>query len=281
MMLRRTLLTALLAVTQARAETPEPFAALERMHGGRLGVAVLDTGTGRRMGHRGDEIFPLCSTFKFLLTACVLTRVDRGLDRLDRRIIFSRHDLLAHAPVTQVHVGVPGMTLQTLCEAVMTYSDNTAANLLLGSVGGPAGVTAYARTLGDRVTRLDRIEPGLNEVGPGDVRDTTSPDAMLDNMRKIALGDALSAASRGHIIAWLMANSTGDARLRAGVPKLWRVGDKTGTGPAINNAVNDIAVIWPPQRAPLIVAAYYAFSPALQAEREMVLAQVARSATKL
>jgi beta-lactamase class A len=163
----------------------------------------------------------------------------------------------------------------------MTYSDNTAANLLLASVGGPAAITAYARLLGDRVTRLDRIELEMNEVGPGDPRDTTSPDAMLENVRNIVLGNALSLASRERMIAWLLANTTGDDRLRAGVPKLWRVGDKTGTGPAINNAVNDIAVIWPPHRAPLIVTAYYAFSSAPPAARERVLAKVAAFAIKV
>jgi beta-lactamase class A len=111
------------------------------------------------------------------------------------------------------------MTLAALCEATMTLSDNTAGNLVLKAIGGPAGFTAFARALGDPVTRLDRWEPGLNEARPGDPRDTTSPDAMAANLQRLALGDALSPRSRDRLVAWLVANTTGDARLRAGAPK--------------------------------------------------------------
>ena len=159
----------------------------------------------------------------------------------------------------------------------MTLSDNSAANLLLDSFGGPAGLTAYARSLGDKITRFDRRETQLNEATPGDPRDTTAPVVMLENMHKIILGNALSASSRKQLIAWILANKTGDKRLRAGVPKGWRVGDKTGTGD--HNATNDIAVIWPPGRAPIIVTAYYTESPAPIGEREAVLAEVGRLVT--
>lgn len=250
------------------------LAGLERRHGGRLGVAILDTGNGRRINHRGEQRFPLLSTFKLLAAALVLARVDRGEERLDRRIVFDRDDLVAYSPVTERHVGAPGMTLAELCDAAITASDNTAGNLLLASFGGPRTLTAFARTLGDGVTRLDRIETALNEAAPGDPRDTTTPASMLANMHRLLLGDALSAASRARLVAWLLANTTGDQRLRAGLPADWRIGDKTGASD--NGASNDVAIVWPPGRSPLLVAAYYAESPATPQQRNAVLAEVGR-----
>ena len=257
--------------------TPGPaaqLAALERRYGGRLGVAILDARSGRRINHRGEERFPMCSTFKWLAAALVLSRVDRGVERLDRRIVFGRDALVTHSPVTEQHVGKPGMTLAALCHAAITLSDNTAANLLLASFGGPAGLTAFARSLGDTRTRLDRIETALNEAIPGDPRDTTTPAMMLADMRVLLLGDALSAASRRQLIDWLVANKTGDERLRAGFPPDWRVGDKTGT--SNNGITNDVAIAWPPGRSPLLVAAYYDSRDATTEQRNAVLADVGR-----
>ena len=171
------------------------------------------------------------------------------------------------------------MTVGELCEAALTLSDNTAANMMLESLGGPANLTEFARSLGDGVTRLDRIETGLNEAKPGDPRDTTSPAAMADNLRKILLGDALSASSRYQLANWIVANKTGDKRIRAGIPKGWRVGDKTGSGG--NAETNDIAVLWPPGRAPIIVTAYFAESPASDEARNTVLAEVGRLAATI
>jgi beta-lactamase class A len=250
------------------------FGDLERRHGGRLGVAVLDTGTGQRMAHRADERFALASTFKALAAAFVLARCDRGEERLDRRIVFAQQDLVTYSPTTEKHVGGVGMTLAALCEAAVTLSDNTAGNLLLASFGGPAGLTAHLRALGDDTSRLDRIETALNEATPGDPRDTTTPAAMLETMRKLLVGEALSPGSREQLVAWLVANKTGDARLRAGMPPGWRVGDKTGTGG--HGSTNDIAIVWPPGRAPILVAAYYAESEASDADRSAVLADVGR-----
>jgi beta-lactamase class A len=250
---------------------------LEDRSGGRLGVAALDLESGQRIVYRGDERFAMCSTFKFLAVAFVLERVDRGEERLDRRITFSTQDLVAYSPVTKNHAGGRGITIEELCDAAMIISDNTAANLLLASFGGPAALTSYVRSLGDSVTRLDRIEPDLNEATPGDPRDTTTPSAMLGNIRQILLGDRLSARSREQLAAWLVASKTGASRLRAGLPKHWRVGDKTGTGE--RGATNDIAVAWPPDRHPIILSAYYAGSTASVEERSAVLADVARIVT--
>jgi Beta-lactamase class A len=255
------------------------LAALERRHGGRLGVAILDTGNGCRIVHRADERFLMCSTFKLLAVATVLARVDRGAERLDRRIVFGREAVLAYAPVTSHRVGAPGMTVAELCEAAITVSDNTAANLLLASMGGPAAVTAYARSLGDPVTRLDRIEPELNIASPGDTRDTTTPAAMLADLQALLLGDALSPASRGRLLEWLRATSTGTEQLRACLPAGWQAGDKTGSG--AQRETNDIAIIWPPQRKPLLVTAYYAGSSADADERHAVLAAVGRIAASI
>ena len=277
---RSALAAALLAVSggaprRAWAED-SAFRALERRHGGRLGVAVLDTGSGRRMAHRPDERFAMASTFKFLAAAFVLARCDKGEERLQRRIAFAQQDLVTYSPITEKHIGQGGMTMAELCEAAVTLSDNTAANLLLASFGGPAGLTAYVRSLGDDTARLDRIETALNEATPGDPRDTTTPAAMLGTMQKLLVGEALSRASREQLIAWLVANKTGDQRLRAGVPQGWRVGDKTGTGG--HGATNDIGILWPPGRAPILVAAYFAEAQASDAERSAVLAEVGRIA---
>jgi beta-lactamase class A len=252
--------------------------ALEAKSGGRLGVAVLDLASGRRIGYRAGERFAMCSTFKFLAAALVLARVDRREEHLDRRIVFSEKDLVPGAPVTKDRVGT-GMTLAELCEAALTRSDNTAANLLLESFGGPPSLTAYARSLNDLETRLDRVEPALNEASPGDPRDTTTPQAMLENLRKLVLGDALAEASRAQLTAWLVANKTGDARLRAGLPTGWRVGDKTGSGG--HGATNDIAVIWRSDGTPIIVVVYFAESPASDDARNAVLADVGRMVAAL
>ena len=253
------------------------WAAIEGAVGGRLGVAVIDTASGELAGHRLDERFAMCSTFKVLAAALVLARVDAGQERLDRRIVVRRADLLKWAPVTGKHVGGAGMTLAELCEAAITVSDNTAANLLLASAGGPAGVTAFARRIGDDTTRLDRIEPALNDAIPGDPRDTSTPRAMAQTLRRLMLGDALSDAGRAQLVRWMTANTTGARRLRAGVPSDWRVADKTGTGDL--GSTNDIGVLWPPRRAPLVVVAYLTDCKAPADAREGALASVARSVT--
>jgi beta-lactamase class A len=264
---------------QAAGGFPDKFAAalvkIEAESGGRLGVAALDMLTGARSGHRADERFPICSTFKLLAAGAILARVDAGKDRLDRRVRFQARDLVEYSPITQDRVGGEGMSLAELCEAALTLSDNTAANLLLAALNGPAGLTAFARALGDGVTRLDRIEPDLNEAIPGDPRDTTSPVAMLSNLQSLVLGNALSAGSKDQLIRWLVANKTGDARLRAGLPGGWRVGDKTGSGGS--GSTNDIGIAWPPQRAPIIIAVYLTETSKPDAQRNATLAAVGRA----
>jgi beta-lactamase class A len=269
-MMFRNLLAGLVVVTlSARAEAGGGFAALEAAHGGRLGVAALDTGSGQRVGHRADERFAMCSTFKLLLAAAVLARVDAGEESLDRTVTYGEADLLSYAPITRKHL--PRMTVGELCAAAIQYSDNTAANLLLRTVGGPKGLTRYLRSSGDKVTRLDRIEPELNSNLPGDERDATTPAAVVGTMRHLLTGKALSKASSAQLNLWLVGNTTGDKRLRAGVAPAWKVGDKTGTGGL--GAANDVAIVWPKEGAtPWLVAVFYSAPAAKPAEREAVIA---------
>jgi beta-lactamase class A len=245
--------------------------------GGRLGVTLLDTGTGHRVGHRMDERFPMCSTFKVLASGAVLQGVDAGKESLSRRIYFSETDLVTHSPETQKHVGPHGMTVAELCKAAITLSDNTAGNLLLASIGGPQGLTAFVRGLGDDMTRLDRAETALNEALPDDPRDTTTPNAMASDLRALVLDGMLSAESRAQLADWLAANTTGGKRLRAGLPAAWRVGDKTGSGE--RGTANDVAVIWPPDRAPFILTAYLTGATAPADRQNAVIAAVGRAVT--
>jgi beta-lactamase class A len=252
------------------------LASIEARSKGRLGVTVLNTATGARLAHRGGERFPMLSTFKAAAAACVLSRVDRGTERLDRVVPYDAKDLVDYSPTTKARLGA-GMTMADICEAAITLSDNTAGNLMLASFGGPAALTAYFRSLGDPVSRLDRTEPTLNEATLHDPRDTTTPDAMANTLRKLLLGDALSAKSRQQLIAWMVACKTGDARLRAGLPADWRAGDKTGTN-GDRNCANDVAILWPPGRAPLIVTSYLAEAATTPGERDAVHASVGRVA---
>jgi beta-lactamase class A len=249
----------------------EAFAAIERESGGRLGVAVLDTGSELHATLHGDDRFPMCSTFKFLAAAAVLKRVDEGKEKLDRRVVYTKDDLVEYSPTTGKHVG-DGMTMAEICEAAMTLSDNTAGNLILASLGGPQGFTAFARSIGDPVTRLDRIETALNEAVPGDPRDTTTPNAMLKNVQALVLGDVLSAPSKQHLTQWLLGNKTGDTRLRARLPAGWRVGDKTGSGE--RGSTNDIGVVWPAGRKPIVVTIYLTETSAPPENRNATLAAV-------
>lgn len=248
--------------------------AIEARLGGRLGVAAFDTGSERRIEYRAGERFPLCSTFKLALVAAVLHRVDEGEEHLERAIAYTASDLLEYAPVTREHLSEGGMTVESLCAAAIEQSDNTAANLLLATIGGPVGLTNYLRSIGDEVSRLDRIEPALNETAPADARDTTAPGAMLRSMNALLFGDALTKASRAKLESWLVHNTTGAKLIRAGVPPDWKVGDKTGRGG--DNTVNDIAVLHPLTGAPILLAIYSTGSKAPTPEREAAIAETAR-----
>lgn len=250
---------------------------IEKRLGARMGVAIVDTATGKQWAHRSGERFPMCSTFKVLACAAVLSRVDAGKEDLNRRISIAKSDLVPYSPVTEKRVTGEAMTLAEICEAAITRSDNTAGNLILKSLGGPDGVTEFTRTLGDPVTQLDRFETELNEATPGDTRDTTTPSAMTANLRVLVLEKMLSEKSREQLKMWLIANKTGDAKLRAGLPKNWIVGDKTGAGE--HGSVNDVAVIWPINRKPVIVSIYITETTASFADSNTAIAEIARALT--
>jgi beta-lactamase class A len=240
--------------TSLDTEGETSIADLESKLGGRIGVAAIDTGNGARLSHRPDERFAMCSTFKLLLAAAILARVDRGEIAIEQQIRYGTQDLLEFSPVTQAHLNEGSLPVNILLQAAIEASDNTAANLLLTLIGGPAGLTQFVRMQGDDITRLDRNEPGLNANQPGDKRDTTTPHAMIMTMNRILLGRVLSPDSRDKLTGWMKNCQTGLTRLRAGLPSEWIVGDKTGTG--YNGAANDVAIIWPPKRAPILIAAY-------------------------
>ncbi len=286
---RRGVLAAMAGVLSACA-TPSragPFSAdlkaLETRAGGRLGVSVLDTATGASIGHRADERFGMCSTFKLPLAAMMLREADAGRIPLDRRVSYTQADMVPYAPVTGPNLAQGHMTVGALAEAAQVTSDNVAANLLLALIGGPAGFTQILRTLGDAETRLDRLEPEMNLVPPGEVRDTTTPAAMARLTARLLTGDALTPASRARLSGWMEATTTGAKRIRAGLPAGWRAGDKTGTAIAdvMVNKYNDVAIAWPPGRAPIVVAAYYDAPgqfETMRDEDQAVLADVGRIA---
>jgi beta-lactamase class A len=232
----------------------DPLAEIAKGTGGRLGVSVLDTGTGRRLWVDPLARYPFCSTFKVPLAAAILARADRGELDLQRKIRFTQGDLLEYAPVVRKNLSRGQMTLTELCAAAIEWSDNAAANLLLPQLGGPSGLTRFMRSAGDDISRLDRVEPELNDYKPGELRDTTTPMAMTTLLTALLTGNVLQPASRQQIVDWMIGCRTGDARLRAGLPKTWRVGDKTGTSG--KGQANDIAIAWPPNRKPILIACY-------------------------
>ena len=267
------------ASRQQIMEAEKELVNLERACRGRLGVHVIDTSTGQRFGHRSDERFLMLSSFKLLAAGFVLDRHDRGEDSLDRRIRYTRADLVEWSPVTEKHVGGDGLTLAELCHATITTSDNTAANLMHQSYGGPAALTRFVRRLGDLTTRHDRYEPDLNTSDPNQPSDTTTPRAIAETTGKLVVGDVLSSSSRRLLQDWLLANTTGGKRLRAGFPLGWRIGEKTGTDPSVG--ANDVGVAWPPDGAPLLVSAYVETTSVSQETRDATIATVAKLAASL
>jgi beta-lactamase class A len=244
--------------------------------GSRIGVVAIDTANNRRIEHRPNERFLMCSTFKLLAAAAVLQRVDRREEKLDRLVHYTRADILEYAPVTKQHVAEGGMKLGELCEAAIEQSDNTAGNLLLQTIGGPAGLTKFWRSFGDEVTRLDRIEPDLNILKAGDERDTTSPGAICGNIVRLLTTETLSGKSRELLQDWLLNSQTGATLIRAGVPKDWRVGDKTGRSG--KGVTNDVAVLYSPSGTRVFLAIYTVAPSVSEEKRSEIVANVAREA---
>jgi beta-lactamase class A len=269
----------------ARKAPTVELLALEAKSQGRLGVGILDTATGELVGHRQDERFAMCSTFKLPLAAEVLRDVDAGRRKLDQFIAYSKADMVSHAPVTGANLAAGGMTIGDLAKATQITSDNPAANLIIRELGGPLAVTQRFRLAGDPITRIDRYEPMMNFVVGDDPRDTTSPAAMAGLIARYLTTDYLSKPSKDLLICWMIKTRTGAKRLRAGFPPEWKAGDKTGTGMAdgMLDKYNDVAIFWPPGRAPVIVAAYYETAFAYGETRDefqAVLAEAGRIAAR-
>lgn len=260
------------------AVASEHLVALERRSGGRLGAAILDGGTGALIGHRVDERFTMCSTFKLSLAAAVLARIDAGTLRGSMPVTIGERDIVGHSPVVQAALGKGALSILALAEAAQTESDNAAANLLLRQIGGPEALTRFWRSLGDDVSWLDRYEPDLNTSRGDDMRDTSTPAAMARSLSAIITGPLLKPASRDRLIGWMVATKTGSARLRAGLPQGWRAGDKTGTYASEDGSivkVNDIAALWRPDGTPCFITAFYEPPEGMpMPEREAVLAAV-------
>ncbi|MGI5161675.1 class A beta-lactamase [Microbispora sp. CA-102843] len=261
------------AAAAPRTDVANALRALETSFKGRIGAYAIDTATGKTIGYRAGERFPLLSTFKAVAAGAVLARTtDRELTR--KVVHWKAGEVKDNSPETSKHVK-DGMTLAELARAAIIYSDNTAGNMLLKRIGGPKGLTRYFRTLKDPSSRLDRWETELNDWSPKEKRDTTTPASVARDLRALTVGDALGAKDRSRLITWLRDNTTGDARIRAGLPKSWIVGDKTGTGGTYGTA-NDIAVVWPRgNAAPIIMAIYTHRAAAGGAADNTVVAQTA------
>ena len=230
------------------------FSQLESASNGRLGIYAVNTNNEMVIAHRAHERFPMCSTFKVILAGAILARSAQGNGFLQTRIRYDKQDLVTYSPITEKHTG-DGMTISELCAAALQYSDNTAGNLLMKIVGGPSAVTAYAKSIGNDEFRLDRWETELNSCIPGDPRDTATPAAMALSLRSLTQGESLPVAQKQQLNEWMEGNTTGAKRIRAAVPAGWKVGDKTGSGDY--GTANDIAVIYPPGRKPMVVAVYF------------------------
>uniref|UniRef100_Q07QH1 beta-lactamase n=1 Tax=Rhodopseudomonas palustris (strain BisA53) TaxID=316055 RepID=Q07QH1_RHOP5 len=277
MMNRRTLLATIpsLAAWSAFAEdAPSALQTYERESGGRIGLYAENLATGTKIAWRADERRVMCSTFKASLAALVLARVDRGEDRLDDIISYSAADLLDYAPVARENLAKGAISVDEMCKAMVEFSDNTFANLLLARVGGPAALTGFWRATGDSISRLDHNEPELNFPPPGDPSNSTTPIAMAGTLRRVVLGEVLTPASRDRLIGWMVNCKTGANRLRAGLPTDWKIADKTGNNGV--DAAGDIAVAWPRANAAVVICAYTQGGTPTKAQLETVFAAIGR-----
>jgi beta-lactamase class A len=274
---RRTLLVAAASLAMRPGiaqEAPDAITIYEHETGGRVGLYVENLATGRKIAWRADERFVMCSTFKASLAACVLSRVDRGEEHLEAMVPFTDKDMQSYAPVAKQHFAKREMSIEQMCEGAVELSDNTCANLLLARLGGPSALTAFWRSTGDSVTQLDHNEPELNFSPPGDPHDTTTPAAMAGNLQRFVLGKVLSAESRDRLTGWMVDCKTGGNRLRGGLPKDWKIGDKTGNNG--KDATGDIAVVWPKPDVAILVSAYTQGGSPTPAQQEALFAEIGR-----
>ncbi len=256
------------------ASIKQKLATIEASYDGRIGISAINTANNETIQYRENERFPFCSTSKVMAVAAILKRSMHESNYLQKNIIYKSDDVVTHSPITEKNIE-KGMTISELSEATLTTSDNTAMNLLLKELGGPSAVTKFARSIGDFQYRLDRWEPELNSSIPGDKRDTTTPMAMGKSLKNLILGKTLGTEQRKQLWVWLKNNTTGDTRIRAGVPKGWIVGDKTGGGDY--GTTNDIAIIYPPHCKPIVLVVYFTQFKKDATRKDEVIARVTRS----
>ena len=280
---RRMLLGAPAAIFAGHASAAPDLPAVagyEAATGGRIGVCAQNLNTGSKLTWRAEERFVMCSTFKASLAAFTLFRVDRGKEKLDRLIAYGQEDLQDfYAPVAKQNLAKGQMSVADMCEAAVEFSDNACANLLLAAAGGPAALTDFWRSTGDAVSRLDHNEPVLNRSKPGDPHDTTTPMAMAGNLRRLLLGDILSAESRDRMRNWMIACKTGANRLRGGLPLAWQIADKTGNNDA--DAAGDIAMVWPAPGMPIVICVYTQGGAPTAAQLEDVFKEIGRAVARM
>lgn len=255
----------------------QQLATLEKNSQGRLGVALINTENNSQITYRGNERFAMASTSKVMAVAALLKESEKQANLLDKNITIKKTDLVTYSPMTEKHL-TTGMTLAQLSAATLQYSDNTAMNKILAYLGGPTKVTQFARSINDMTYRLDRTEPELNTAIHGDPRDTTSPLAMAKSLQALTLGDALAQHQRQQLVTWLKGNTTGNQSIKAGLPKTWQIGDKTGSGDY--GTTNDIAIIWPENHAPLILVVYFTQQEQNAKSRKDIIVKATEIVTK-
>ncbi|MBX9577601.1 MAG: class A beta-lactamase [Chthoniobacterales bacterium] len=261
--------------TISSTSVQKQLADLEASSGGHLGVAAVNTANEKHIEYRAEELFPFCSTFKVMVAAAILKQSMSDPHLLQQKMNYTEQDVDAsgYAPITKNHLAT-GMTISELCSAALCYSDNNAANLLIKKLGGPQAVTSFARSIGNSVFRLDRLEPELNSGIPGDIRDTSTPAAMENSLQKLALGNVLGASQQKQLVTWMTACTTGYNRIRAGVPIGWIVADKTGSGDY--GITNDIGILYPLEGAPIVITIFFFQDKKDSPHREDVIAAATR-----
>lgn len=279
--LAATLLTSIFNLALTYAQTPKlqssiqkQFAQLETAKNGRLGISAINTANKQTIHYRANERFPFCSTSKFMVVSAILKQSEIKPQLLQERIKYKNEDIVSYSPITEKHLN-DGMTIAELCAAAINHSDSTAMNLLIKKLGGPNAINDFAHSIGDHVFTLNRLEPELNTAIPGDIRDTTSPLAMQKSLYQLGLGNLLSTSQKTMLQSWLKSNTTGDKRIRAALPKSWIVGDKTGSGDY--GTTNDIAIIWPPKCAPIVMALYFTQKEKDAKPKDAVITSAAQS----
>jgi len=251
---------------------------IEENLNGRVGVSIYDSAEKTQWHYNGNSRFPLMSTFKVLACAKLLADVEKGVQSLDSSTIITKGSLIVWSPITQKLIGKQ-ITLKQGCSATMITSDNTAANIVLSGIEGPKGLTKFMRSIGDDVTRLDRIEPELNEAIAGDKRDTSTPNAMVNSLNTLLFGDVLSQRSKNQLMQWMIDNEITGSLFRSVLPVTWSIADRSGAGG--NGSRGIVAVVWSKNISPIIISVYLTQTDAPFAIRNKAIASIGEEIFKI